>query len=220
MTGARWRVTFGDQMKIAALLPNVEIYGGVRRYLELGNALVRRGHEYTLFTPAGEKPDWLEFRGRSTPFEALSGLEFDVGIAANTHPAAVRPPPGRGEFFDFVLEGHKMEKVVARRNYRFLGSSEGICRRIERKYGVNCHRAPGGINPDVFHPVPRGALQAGDGAAVRPASPSSPTAASIKREKASTTSSAPPRPFTGSTPECGSASSTAWSAGTGATPAR
>jgi glycosyltransferase involved in cell wall biosynthesis len=158
-------------MKIAALLPNVEVYGGVRRCIELGNALVRRGHAYTLFTPAGEKPDWLEFRGRSMPFEALSGLEFDVGICGEysilPHFEALR---ARAKFFYFVLEGHKMEKTVARRSYRFLGSSGGLCRRIERKYGVTCHRAPGGINPDVFHPVPRGALQAGDRAAVLPGS--------------------------------------------------
>jgi glycosyltransferase involved in cell wall biosynthesis len=158
-------------MNIAALLPNVEVYGGVRRYLELGNALVRRGHEYTLFTPAGEKPDWLEFRGRSMPFEALSGMEFDVGICGEYSilPQFDRLRAG-AKFFYFVLEGHKLEKAVARRSYRFLGSSEGICRRIERKYGVTCPRAPGGINPDVFHPVPRGALHAGDGAAVSPGS--------------------------------------------------
>ena len=156
-------------MKIAALLPNVEIYGGVRRYIELGNALVRRGHDYTLFTPAGEKPDWLEFRGRTLPFYSLGDAEFDIGICGEFSilPQFDRLRAG-AKFFYFVLEGHKMEETVARRSYRFLGSSEGICRRIERKYGVTCHRAPGGINPDVFHPVPRGALRAGDGAAVPP----------------------------------------------------
>jgi glycosyltransferase involved in cell wall biosynthesis len=143
-------------MKIAALLPNVEIYGGVRRYLEVGNALIRRGHDFTLFTPAGEKPGWLEFRGRLMPFAALDGQEFDIGLCGEY---SILPQfdalRARAKYFYFVLEGHKMEKETARRNYHFLGSSEGICRRIERKYGVQCLRAPGGINPEVFYPAPR-----------------------------------------------------------------
>jgi glycosyltransferase involved in cell wall biosynthesis len=56
-----------------------------------------------------------------------------------------------------------MEKDAARRNFHFLGSSEGICRRIERKYGVPCLRAPGGINPGVFYPAPRDVPQIRDG---------------------------------------------------------
>lgn len=153
-------------MKIAALLPNVEIYGGVRRYLELGNAFVRRGHEYTLFTPAGEKPLWVEFQGRMMPFAALGAEDFDVGLCGEY---SILPQfdslRARAKYFYFVLEGHKMERAVAHRDYRFLGSSEGICRRIERKYGVRCFRAPGGVNPDVFHPLPRSPSAAGKPAA-------------------------------------------------------
>jgi len=145
-------------MRIAALLPNVEIYGGVRRYLEIGNALIRLGHEFTLFTPAGEKPAWLEFRGRMMPFAALGSQEFDTGLCGEY---SILPQfdalRARSKYFYFVLEGHKMEKEAARRNCYFMGSSEGICRRIERKYGVQCLRAPGGINPEVFNPAPRDA---------------------------------------------------------------
>ena len=161
-------------MKIAALLPNVEIYGGVRRYLELGNALVKRGHDYTLFTPAGEKPGWLEFQGRTMPFAALGVEGFDVGLCGEY---SILPQfdalRAGSKFFYFVLEGHKMEREVARRPYGFLGSSEGICRRIERKYRVTCLRAPGGVNPDVFHPVPRDPRQirAADGLPAHQAGP-------------------------------------------------
>jgi glycosyltransferase involved in cell wall biosynthesis len=142
-------------MRIAALLPNVEIYGGVRRYLEIGNALVKRGHRFTLFTPAGEKPGWLEFKGQMTPFAAIGAQEFDIGLCGEY---SILPEfdslRARAKFFYFVLEGHRLEKKVARGRYHFLGSSEGICRRIERKYGVRCVRAPGGVNPDVFYPAP------------------------------------------------------------------
>lgn len=144
-------------MKIAALLPHVEVFGGVRRYIEIGNELVRRGHDYVLFTPTGEKPGWLEFRGRSLPFGALPGEPgFDVGLCSEY---SILPQfdrlKARVKFFYFVLEGHKREREVIRRGYFFLGSSEGICRRMERKYKIRCFRAPGGINPHTFYPWPR-----------------------------------------------------------------
>jgi len=143
-------------MKIAALLPHVEVFGGVRRYIEVGNALIRRGHRFVLFTPAGAKPDWLDFRGEVKAFEAIPSEEFEVGICSEYSilPQFDRLKAGT-KFFYFVLESHKGEKAVARRDYHFLGSSEGICRRIERKYGRRCFRAPGGINPEIFFPLPR-----------------------------------------------------------------
>ena len=142
-------------MKIAAVLPHVEVFGGVRRYLELGNEFVRRGHEFTLFHPDGGRPAWFDFRGEVRPFSRLADDGFDVGLCGEY---SVLPRFGelraRTKYFYFVLEGHKEEKAVASRtDLLFLGNSEGICRRMERKYGIVCRRAPGGVNLDVFHPL-------------------------------------------------------------------
>ncbi|MFZ2054935.1 MAG: glycosyltransferase family 4 protein [Candidatus Aminicenantales bacterium] len=145
-------------MRIAALLPHVEVFGGVRRYLEIGNALARRRHSFTLFTPAGKKPDWLEYRGEVRPFEAVSEAEFDIGLCSEYSILdQFDVLKARAKCFYFVLEGHKKEKEVAAwRGYRFLGNSEGLCRRLEGKYGIRCFRASGGINPEIFFPLPRG----------------------------------------------------------------
>jgi len=142
-------------MKIAALLPHVEVFGGVRRYIEIGNELIKRGHDYTLFSPKGERPDWLEFKGACRPFEALNEKTVDIGLCSEY---SILPYfdrlDAKAKFFYFVLEGHKQEKDVIRRGYFFLGSSEGISRRMERKYKIHCFRAPGGVNPDIFYPLP------------------------------------------------------------------
>lgn len=141
-------------MKIAAVLPHVEVFGGVRRYIEIGNEIVRLGHSFTLFHPTGETPDWLPFCGETRPFSALDGASFDIGLTSeySTLPFFERLR-ARMKFFYFVLEGHKSERDVVSRPYRFLGNSEGICRYIERKHGRVCRRAPGGVNPAIFHPV-------------------------------------------------------------------
>ncbi|MDH7511973.1 MAG: glycosyltransferase family 4 protein [Clostridiales bacterium] len=144
-------------MRIAAVLPHVEVFGGVRRYIEIGNELIKRGHDYTLFTPAGEKPPWLEFKGACRPFEALNEeTGFHIGLCSEY---SILPYfdrlDAKAKFFYFVLEGHKREKEVVKRGYVFLGSSEGISRRMERKYKIRCLRAPGGVNPGIFYPWPR-----------------------------------------------------------------
>lgn len=141
-------------MKIAALLPHVEVFGGVRRYIEIGNELVRRGHSFILFHPQGDRPDWLEFRGMTRPFAALAEEIFDIGMCSEY---SILPHfeqlKARAKFFYFVSERHKKEGEVAAKNYHFLGNSEGICRRMERKYKVNCFKAPGGVNLGIFYPI-------------------------------------------------------------------
>jgi glycosyltransferase involved in cell wall biosynthesis len=142
-------------MKIAALLPHVQVFGGVRRYLELGNDFMRRGHPFTLFHPGGEAPEWLPFHGETRPFSAVSEGTFDVGLCSEYSILdRFSDLRARGKFFYFVLEGHNREKEVARSGLSLLANSEGLARRIERKYGVSCLRAPGGVNPDLFHPLP------------------------------------------------------------------
>lgn len=49
---------------IAILLPHTKTYGGVRRYIEMGNEFTRRGCEYTIFTPDGAPPDWMQYNGK------------------------------------------------------------------------------------------------------------------------------------------------------------
>lgn len=143
-------------MKIAALLPHVEVFGGVRRYLEIGNEFAKRGHRFVLFHPEGNRPDWLEFKGLTRPFSSLNEEDFDIGLCSEYSVLPYFENLKAGvKFFYFVLEGHKLEKDVVQRDYLFLGNSEGICRRIENKYNVSCFRAPGGINAELFHPVQR-----------------------------------------------------------------
>lgn len=174
-------------MRIAAVLPHVEVFGGVRRYIEIGNELTRRGHHFVIFHPQGTEPDWLEFKGETRSFDdlqrRLSDCSGEPRIEQSEKDTKDSPKEKGGEtrseeevfdaalcseysvllffdrlkaktkFFYFVLKGHKQEKEVFKKDYIFLGCSEGICRRIEKKYGVTCHKIAGGINPEIFYPT-------------------------------------------------------------------
>jgi glycosyltransferase involved in cell wall biosynthesis len=143
-------------MRIAAVLPHVEIFGGVRRYLEMGNEFSKKGHDFVLFHPTGSRPQWLEFLGRVEPFSSLEKSGFDVGLCSEYSVLHFfEKLRAKAKFFYFLLPGHKREKEVIGREYFFLGNSEGLCRRIERKYRVPCFKAAGGVNPDLFYPQPR-----------------------------------------------------------------
>jgi glycosyltransferase involved in cell wall biosynthesis len=141
-------------MKIAAVLPHLEIFGGVRRYLEIGNELANRGSYFVLFHPDGSKPQWLEFKGLTKPFSSLGDEAFDIGLCSEY---SVLPYfeklKARVKFFYFLLKGHKKEKETVKKNYFLLGNSEGLCRYLEKKYKISCFRAPGGVNPEFFYPL-------------------------------------------------------------------
>jgi len=53
-------------MKIGAVLPHLLKFGGVRRFIEVGNEFVSRGHDYTVYTDHRHacRPDWIDFTGR------------------------------------------------------------------------------------------------------------------------------------------------------------
>jgi len=141
-------------MKIAAVVPHVEIFGGIRRYLEIGNELANRGYYFVLFHSDGSKPEWLEFKGITKPFSSLGEEAFDIGLCSEY---SVLPYfeklNARAKCFYFLLKGHKQEKETIKKNYFFLGNSEGLCRHLEKKYKISCSRAPGGVNPEFFYPA-------------------------------------------------------------------
>ena len=65
-------------LDFGALLPGVGVFGGVRRFLALGNALVARGHRFVLYHPEGTAPGWLRFAGETRPLAALADAEHPV----------------------------------------------------------------------------------------------------------------------------------------------
>ena len=62
-----------ERLRLGVLLPHLEVFGGVRRYLMLGRTWSSWGHEVVLFTPEGRAAAWLESGARVRPLDALAG---------------------------------------------------------------------------------------------------------------------------------------------------
>lgn len=65
-------------MILGVLLPHTKLYGGVKRFLELGNIFVEQGHRFIVFTPDGKGPDWFDFKGEMSTFDKIKGTKLDA----------------------------------------------------------------------------------------------------------------------------------------------
>lgn len=65
-------------MNLGVILPCTLLYGGVKRFLELGNIFIESGHRFTVYTPEGTGPDWFDFKGEVKTFEALPDDPLDA----------------------------------------------------------------------------------------------------------------------------------------------
>jgi glycosyltransferase involved in cell wall biosynthesis len=142
-------------MRIGAILPHLLVFGGVRRYIELGNAFLTRGHEFILFTPDGMGSDWLRFRGEIRPFSELSESKLDIAICGSPELLGeLDRADARERIFYLQLERVRDEESIVRSGrYRIMVNSSGLGRRVRTRYGINPIDGIGGVNPALFRPL-------------------------------------------------------------------
>jgi glycosyltransferase involved in cell wall biosynthesis len=140
-----------ETLNIAVLLPHTRTYGGVRRYVEMGNQFVRRGYDYTIHTPDGRPPDWIQYNGKVARLDDMND-EPDVLICGDV---------GMMPRFAEMTARLKIMNLLGsrfadkyRRYYRedmiVVGNS------IEWKHyfpGVEGYTIAGAVNTDIFRPM-------------------------------------------------------------------
>jgi glycosyltransferase involved in cell wall biosynthesis len=145
-----------NSLDFAALLPGLGVFGGVRRFLEIGNELVRRGHQYTVYHPAGTPPEWIEFAGAVRPLSDLARARHQIAIC-NDPPLLDEFDRARADvkLFYFVLENIRGERAIARHpGWSIIANSTGMADRLWRRYRVRAGKVVGGINLEMFRPLP------------------------------------------------------------------
>lgn len=142
-----------DPLRIAILLPHLGVYGGIRRFLELGAVWVARGHDVLLATPrdAGAREAWLPFAGRMGDVERVAEEPWDVLLSPDPDLFRSVDVPGALRVFYAVLEKAPRAEAAWRSADLVFGNSAGMVRHLGRR-GVPALAAPGGVNLARFHP--------------------------------------------------------------------
>lgn len=140
-------------LRIAVGLPHLGVYGGVRRFLELGNAWEGRGHRVSILLPDGARArePWIPFRGRVGRLADAAAGGFDAFLSPDPGLFLSHDPPGALRVFYSVLEGAPREREAVRHAHLVLANSAGLSRYWKRR-GIAAAAAPGGVNPGIFRP--------------------------------------------------------------------
>jgi glycosyltransferase involved in cell wall biosynthesis len=141
-------------MRIALFLPHVEVFGGVRRFLELGNAWTEAGHAVTLFHPSGEAPAWLPFLGTTRPLAAAAAGASELAVCADPHTyAEFRRHSATRHLYYCVIEGDPGLALAVGDSQVVLAANSSPLR---ARVAAQSHRPVldgiGGIRLDQFRP--------------------------------------------------------------------
>jgi len=141
-------------LKIAAILPHLEVFGGVRMYIEIGNNFIKRGHSFRIYHPDGSRPAWLEFFGETKPVEQVTLEENDIVISSDYSLLHyLERAKANKKIFYCVGEHRNNRKACSNKKFLIMGNSTGICEMVRRKYRRKCIEGIGGVNPEMFYPV-------------------------------------------------------------------
>ncbi len=142
-------------MRIGAILPHLLVFGGVRRYIELGNAFVSHGHTFTLYIPRVEYPQWLRFDGTLRALDEIGADRSHVILCGSPEllPYLDRAA-ARVKIFYLQIENVAREAdIVSSGRYHIMVNSSGLARRVRRRYGLEPLDGIGAVNPRIFHPT-------------------------------------------------------------------
>lgn len=143
-------------MRIALFLPHVGVFGGVRRFLELGNEWSALGHEVVLFHPDGGPPAWLPFTGRVAPLAAAAGASADLAVCADPHTyGAFRATAAATHLYYCVIEGDTgLARAIADPAVTLAANSQALRTAIARRARRAVLDGVGGIRTTHFRPDP------------------------------------------------------------------
>jgi glycosyltransferase involved in cell wall biosynthesis len=133
--------------KIGVILPHCRLFGGVRRFFELGELFIHMGHRMYIFTPDGAAPDWFPFSGTIEKLENLDN--HSLTLLFITEPV----------FLSNLLNAHADIKVMYHVGPRaglgevlkhpdilIFSNSTNMYLYDQKKYGIQTIKAIGGVH--------------------------------------------------------------------------
>lgn len=138
-------------MKIGVILPNTNLYGGVKRFFELGDVFIRMQHQFIVFTPEGEPPFWYTGNVQTMPLTALDTEILDALFITETRfiDDLIRAKAGRKIFY-FVRASDNLKLLKKHPEVEVFANSTNGFEIAKRKFGITAFKAFGGINTKAY----------------------------------------------------------------------
>ncbi|HSQ60494.1 MAG TPA: glycosyltransferase [Acidobacteriota bacterium] len=145
-----------NRLRIAVALPHLGVYGGIRRFFELGRVWTGLGHRVALLTPpagrSGEPTDaWLPFGGEIGDLARLATEPWDAVLSPDPQLFLGLEAPGALKIFYAVLEKAPRAEEAWRRADIVLANSANMKRHLAR-HGIEAADGVGGVNLGFFAP--------------------------------------------------------------------
>lgn len=149
-------------MKLGVLLPHTKLYGGVKRFLELGNIFVEKGHEFCVYTPDAAPPNWFAYKGRMATFEQAATDELDALWTTTTAYAPILAASNaRHKIFYHVRIKENLRDVVRYPDIEIFACSTNVYEHDMRHCGRKPFLAVGGVTMANYQPKTDYAVDAG-----------------------------------------------------------
>lgn len=140
-------------LHLGVLLPHTRFYGGVKRFLELGNRFVDAGHRFTVYTPDGEAPKWFNFHGRMATFEEIGKEPLDALWTTTVRFMPLVVASGaRHKIFYHVRKSEKLRAMLRDPQVELYACSSNVYEYDRRKYHREATKAFGGVTVDDYTP--------------------------------------------------------------------
>ena len=134
-------------MHLGVILPHTKLYGGVKRFLELGNIFIELGHTFTVYTVEGKSPSWYDFKGETKNFAALQKDDIDALFTTEVKfLEQLTTANTKRKIFYHVRMTEKLRKALKYSDIEVFACSTNIYLYDKKKYGIEAFKALGGVN--------------------------------------------------------------------------
>lgn len=144
------------RLTLGVVLPHTKIFGGVKRFFEIGNILISRGHQFIVFTPEGHRPEWFSFAGEVKRLDELEQHSFDALFV--TEPELLKfleVARTRLRIFYAVLQRRSIRAMAAHKDLLILANSGSLYEYMGGESRKNLFKCIGGIDTKKFAFTPR-----------------------------------------------------------------
>lgn len=133
--------------KIGVILPNCRLFGGVRRFFELGEIFIQKGHQMYIFTPDGVGPDWFQFSGTVDKLDNLH--QYNLTLLFITEPVFIINlvnAQAALKVFYHVGPRASLSGVLKHSDIFIFSNSTNMYVYDKKKYGIETIKAIGGVH--------------------------------------------------------------------------